>query len=131
MPAKKAAPKDQNDTEGVNAYMDKLEHPLKAEIAAVRNIIMKANAKMQERVKWNAPSFFYQYDMAAFNPRSQKFVQLILIFPKGLISDASGLLLGDWKDRREARFNDMADVKAKKAALEKVVNEWVKLADGK
>jgi hypothetical protein len=38
-------------------------------------------------------------------------------------------LEGDWKDRREARFYDMEDVKSKRAALEKVVNDWIKLMD--
>jgi hypothetical protein len=44
-----------------------------------------------------------------------------------MIHDSDGLLEGDYKDRRMAYFKDMADVKAKKKALEKVVNEWVKL----
>src|SRR5947209_2160545 len=114
--AKKTESKHINNTPQVDEYMQKLVHPLKAEIEAVRRIIMNANSKILERVKWNAPSFFCrQLDMGAFNLRAKGFVQLILVFPKGLITDTSGLLLGDWKDRREARFNDMADVKAKKA----------------
>ena len=122
--------KEENGTEKVNEYMSKLEHPLKAEIEAVRTIIMKANSKIAERVKWNAPSFFYKADMAAFNPRATKYVQIIFIFHNGtLINDSDGLLQGDWKDRREARFLDMKDVKSKKPALQKVVNDWVRLMD--
>ncbi|UPT67080.1 MAG: DUF1801 domain-containing protein [Sphingobacteriales bacterium JAD_PAG50586_3] len=105
------------------------DHPLKAEVEALRIIIKNANSKIAERVKWNAPSYYYIEDMAAFNLRQTKFVQLILIFPKGLLKDDYGILLGDWKDRREARFTDMADVKAKKEALEKVVNDWIDLID--
>jgi hypothetical protein len=118
-----------NDTSKVNEFMNKLEHPLKAEMAAVRAIIMKASNKIAERIKWNAPSFFYLADMAAFNPRATKYIQIIFIFPKGLINDGTGLLEGDWKDRREARFYDMEDVKSKRSALEKVVNDWIKLID--
>lgn len=94
-----------NDAEKVEDLMDKLEHPLKPEVEALRKIISDADPKIAERVKWNAPSYYYKMDMAAFNLRQTKFVQLILIFPKGLIADDSGLLLGDWKDRREARFH--------------------------
>lgn len=126
---KKPAAKDQNDTEAVNAYVQQLQHPYKAEIEALRGIIKNAHPKIAERVKWNAPSFFYQLDMAAFNPRAKGFIQIIFIFPKGLIKDSSGLLEGDWKDRRQAKFYDMADIKAKKKALEQVVNEWIKLMD--
>lgn len=105
------------------------DYPLKAEVEALRTIIKNANSKIAERVKWNAPSYYYIEDFAAFNLRQTKFVQLILIFPKGLLKDDYGILLGDWKDRREARFENMADVEAKKSALENVVNDWVELID--
>jgi Uncharacterized conserved protein len=113
----------------VNEFMQKLEHPLKAEVEALRNIIKEADPKIAERVKWNAPSYYYQLDMAAFNLRQTKFVQLILLFPKGLIKDPSGLMLGDWKDRREARFANMEEVRTKAPALQKIVQEWLKLVE--
>ena len=48
--------------------------------------------------------------MATFNPRAKKYVTLI--FHKGsLINDTTGLLEGDTKLTRTARFYDMADVK--------------------
>ncbi len=93
-------------------------HPQKAEIAALRAIILKANPKIDERVKWNAPSFFYFQDMAAFNPRA-----------KGLVRSGAGLLQGEWKDIREARFSDLKDVKSKRALLRDLVNAWVKPID--
>lgn len=118
-----------NDGGKVNEFMDKLEHPFKAEMEAVRTIIKNANNKISERIKWNAASFYYKQDIAAFHPRAQKFVHLVFIFPKGLIQDSSGLLQGDYKDRRMAYFYSMQDVEAKKSALEKVVNDWIELMD--
>jgi hypothetical protein len=68
--------------------------------------------------------------MATFNPRAKKFVNLT--FHKGaLINDTTGLLEGDRKEARVARFNDMEDVLNKKEALESVVQKWVKLMDEK
>jgi hypothetical protein len=55
--------------------------------------------------------------------------EFIFVFPKGLVTDNSGLLQGTWKDRREARFTSMSDIQAKKVALEKIVNDWVALMD--
>jgi hypothetical protein len=125
---KKHGPKP-DDAKKVSEYLSTTDHPFKAEMAAVRAIIMNANSKISERIKWNAPSFFYQADMAAFNPHTTKFLQVVFIFPKGLVNDGSGLLQGDYKDRRVARFSDMQDVKSKQAALEQVVNDWVALMD--
>ena len=76
------------------------------------------------------PSYYYNgLDMAAFNPRASEYVHIVFVFPKGLINDAGGLLEGDYKDRRMAYFYNMEDVRSKKAALEKVINDWVELID--
>lgn len=117
------------DAAEVAALMAQLTHPLKAEVEALRQIIRGANPKLHERVKWNAPSYFYKADLAAFNLHNEQFVQLILLFPHGLIADDSGLLLGDWKDKREARFANLQEVGAKKAALVRVINAWVAQID--
>jgi hypothetical protein len=117
------------DAEQVEALMKGLDHPLKAEIEALRSIIKSAGPELGERVKWKAPSYHLgSYDMAAFNLRQTGFVQLVMVFPAGLmITDRRGLLEGDYKDRRLARFTSMADVELKQPALEGAVREWVML----
>ena len=117
-----------NKTTIVDQYMAELENPLKAEMEEVRHIILGVSAKVDESIKWGAPSFFYGDNMATFNPRAKKFVNLT--FHKGaLIPDDSGLLEGDGKEARVARFYDMADVQAKKEALQTVVKKWIKVMD--
>ena len=113
----------------VDAFMLALQHPLKAEIEVVRNIILHANDKIAERVKWNSPSFYYKDDFAAIHVRQQKFVHLVLVFPKGIVEDDSDLLEGNFKDRRMAYFYNLKDIETKKSTLEKVVNDWVSLMD--
>lgn len=122
-----AANKDVNDTAGVDAYMDVLVHPLKEEIAAVRDII-KSNKKINERVKWSAPSFFYKHDIVTFNHRQEKFVQLVFHYAP-VVSIDSPLLTGDYKDRRLAAFKDMKEVKANKKELQRIIAALVEIAD--
>lgn len=100
------------------------DHPLKAEIQELRKIIMAADPRLAERVKWNAPSYYFNVDLAAFNLRQTKFVQLIMLFPNGLVADPSGIMLGDWKDRRELRFKDMNEVNSRKDALQEIIKNW-------
>jgi len=112
----------------VDAYMRDVDHPFKAEMAAVREIILGVSPKLAERIKWNAPSFYYKEDLGAFNPRATEYAHLILLFPGGQgMQDTSGLLEGNHKDRREAKFYSLDDVKSKKRALEKIVKAWVEL----
>ena len=114
----------------VDAYMDALEHPFKAMVQALREIIVGADPKIAERIKWNSPSYYYGVDMAAFNLRAKGYVQIIFVFHNGqMIHESQGLLQGTWKDRREARFTSMDDIRAKEAALEQVVRDWVALVD--
>jgi hypothetical protein len=117
-----------NDTPKVDTYMRDLEHPLKPEMEAVRAIILGAHSGITEGIKWNAPSFYYKADMVVFNPRAQEYVHLV--FPNGIvIGDTSGLLEGDYIDRRMAYFRSMDEVNAKKAALENAIRGWVRYMD--
>jgi hypothetical protein len=114
----------------VDAYLRDVDHPFKAEMSAVREIILGVSPKISERIKWNAPSFFYKDDLGAFNPRATEFAHLILLFPDGQgMQDSSGLLEGQHKDRREVKFHGMDDVKKKKPALERLIKRWVALRD--
>ena len=116
--------------ESPDSLMQASEHPFKPEIEELRIIIKNASSKIAERIKWNAPSYFYIKDMAAFNLHQEKFIQIIFIFYNGtMINDSGDLLEGKWKDRREARFYSMEDIKNKKTKLEKVVREWIDLIE--
>jgi hypothetical protein len=114
----------------VDEYMDKLDHPFKAEVQAVREIIKGVHPGIIEQVKWNAPSFsFKDYGyIATFNLRTQQHVHLIFHNP-AIASIKSEILEGNYPDRRMVYFADMNDVKAKQAALEYVVGELVKRMD--
>lgn len=51
-----------------------------------------------------------------------------MVFPNRIISNnSSGLLEGDYKDRRMAYFYDMNDINLKKKNLAALVNKWVEL----
>lgn len=98
MKSKKVAKEPVNETDKVDAFMAALTHPFKTEIEALRAIIKRANPKLGERLKWNAPSFFYKRDMASFNLHAKDRVQLVVVFHDGrMIGDRHGLLEGDYK----------------------------------
>lgn len=116
-------------TAAVDAYMQQLQHPHKAGIELIRKIILDAHPKVAERVKWNAPSFYYKEDIAAFHVRQEKFIHLVLVFPHGIIDNSYGILEGDYKDRRMAYFYSIADIDLKKTGLQSIINDWITLTD--
>ena len=117
-----------NETDTVVEYMQKLEHPLKNEINAVRNIINGANDKISERIKWNAPSYYYKKDLVTFNPRLEKKVHLVF-HNEAITHIKSVLLVGDYKDRRMAYFANMDEINTHKSELERIMNEYIAAID--
>ena len=123
-----------NQTEEVDQYLHKLEHPLKAEIEQVRAIILGAADGITEHIKWNAPSFCYlDEDRVTFNLRPQDRIQLI--FHRGakarkdsdfVFEDPSGMLKWASTDRAILTLKDMEEVETRKAGLEKLVSQWMK-----
>lgn len=117
-----------SNTKKVDAFLSKLEHPLKAEMEAVRAIIVNADPKIEEDVKWGGPSFFYKEDLATFNPRIKNYVALI--FHKGeLLHIKSDFLEEATKGKVYAKFYAMEQVTANKELIEKMVHAWVELMD--
>jgi hypothetical protein len=110
--------------ESVEAYMAKLDHPLKAEVETLRDIIKGVSPHIVEEVKWNAPSYHYKDYICTFNLRATQHVHLIFHNPN-IASIQSAILEGDYRDRRMTYFTSMDDVKAKQAALEYVVKTLV------
>ena len=118
-----------SDADKVNEYLAKLEHPLKREIEAIRVIIMNANNKLAERIKWNAPSYYYKEDLVTFNLRATNYVHLVF-HHASIVTIRSAILEGDYKDRRMVYLHNMRAVKANKKELEKIMNELVAVIDG-
>ncbi len=78
MAAERTASPKASGAATVDDFMRALDHPLKAEIDAVRKIIVAASPRIEEGVKWNAPSFRAGEWFATINLRSKGFVHVIL-----------------------------------------------------
>jgi len=129
MPTKKAP------TPTVDEYLATLEHPLKPEVIALRAIILGADARIAEGIKWNVPSFRTSEYFATFHLRSAEKVQIILhLGAKVRGGDSSGIQVADpaalldWlaKDRAAVTFRDLDEINAKRGAFEQLIRDWIK-----
>lgn len=112
-----------NENPEVTQWFFALEHPLKEAMMRVREIIMEADGRMEESIKWQAPTFAYGGNLVSFQPRAKKFVSLM--FHRG--SEIPGnhpMLEGDAALVRTMKFSDLDDVGEKQQALEAVVRDW-------
>ena len=122
---KKGSPVSRTDK--VDEFLRELNHPLTAEVEAVRSIIKSVNKDIAEEVKWKAPSFNYKGEyLVTFNLWEEERIHLVFHNPQ-ISKVKSKLLEGEYKERRMAYFADMKDIKAKKALLEKALKDLIKL----
>ncbi|HMQ61315.1 MAG TPA: DUF1801 domain-containing protein [Flavilitoribacter sp.] len=128
METKKGRAKKPSDGEQVADYMAKLDHPLKAAIEVVRSIIKEADPRFSERIKWNAPSYYYKADLLTFHIRPTDRVHLVFHHAT-IVQVQSDLLEGDYKDRRMVYFRDMADIEAKRGEFIRILKAYVDLME--
>jgi hypothetical protein len=119
----------------VTTFLDEQNHPFRAEIQLLRDVILDANAALTENIKWNGPNYCYNNeDRITMKINPPKLIQLIfhrgakkLAQPKNrLIADSSGLLVWKENDRAIASFKTIQDIESAKAALQTIINEWIK-----
>lgn len=131
--AAKAPPPD--SSAAVETFMAALEHPFKAEIGLLREILLGADPAITEGIKWNAPSFRTTEYFATTHLRGKGTVGLILhlgakarqLPPGGLkIADPAGLLKWLGKDRALLEFHNRAEIEAARTALTALVREWIR-----
>lgn len=110
----------------VDEMLEARQHPLEAEVQAVRRIIKGVDERITEEWKWNAPSFSYKGYLVTFNLHATDRVHLV--FHDGaILGDQGGLLEGDYPDRRMVYLTDLDDIEAKAPRLQRAVKEWISL----
>jgi uncharacterized protein YdeI (YjbR/CyaY-like superfamily) len=110
----------------VDEFMSSLDHPHKAEIEELREIILGVSSKIEEDIKWKSPTFMFQGNIASIVVRTKSHAQLMFHNGAALEED-SGLLEGEGQQVRYARFQDMAEVRKKRKALEAVIKQWIRM----
>jgi len=117
----------------VDAFLADLDHPLKAEIEAVRALILGLGPEVGEGIKWKAPTFRTTDDFATVNLRSLGSLQMILhlgakVRPgmeTPLIDDPAGLLKWLAADRAMATLGAGETFRANVPAFEAVLRQWI------
>jgi hypothetical protein len=127
-----------SESEIVDEFLKRLNHPLKDVIAYLRKVILGADKSIGEGVYWNAPTFYYIGKMKSFEPKEYKRYivgfnfykqdSIRLIFLRGAdATDPKGLLTGDFKDKRKlTSFQNLEQVKKAEADLVKIIKDLVK-----
>jgi hypothetical protein len=111
-----------NRSPEVDAWLDAADHPLDATMRRARDIILGADDRVTETIKWKTPTFAFKGNIASFNP--SKHVVSVMFHRGAEIPGNHPRLEGDGKLVRTMRFADLEELEAGQADLEAVVRAW-------
>lgn len=106
----------------VDQWFEQAGHPLEATMRRAREIILAADDRVTESIKWKTPTFAYEGNIASFNPAKNA---VSILFHRGAeIPGEHPRLEGDGKLVRTMRFADLDELEAGRADLDSVVRAW-------
>ena len=106
----------------VDRWFDQADHPLDEAMRRARDIILGADGRVTESIKWKTPTFAYQGNIVSFNPSKHV---VSLMFHRGAeIPGTHPRLEGDGRLARTMRFSDLDQLEAGRADLEAVIRAW-------
>jgi hypothetical protein len=132
--SKPSTKRGESTPEDVEIFLAALDHPLKPEILALRQIILAADPSITEGIKWNVPSFRTSEYFATMHLRAKDSVQVILhLGAKTRDTSITGVAIADprslleWlaKDRASVTFRDLNDIDARRVAFTDIIRQWI------
>jgi hypothetical protein len=113
----------------VDAWFERYDNPMKALVERAREVMLAADDRIGEVIKWSTPTFVYKGNLASFQPRAKQFVSIL--FHEGVsIPGEHPLLEGGGDHARYARIADEAELEARRPELEAIVRAWCDSRDG-
>jgi hypothetical protein len=112
----------------VDGWLASYENPMKPLVERVRDIVLDADERIGETIKWSTPTFVYKGNLASFQPRAKQFVSLLFHTGASIPGDHP-LLEGGGDTARYARLENAADIEARRGELEAIVRAWCDARD--
>jgi hypothetical protein len=107
----------------VEAWLALYDNPMKAVVERIRAIILGADRRIGECIKWQAPTFVYRGNLASFFPKSKQHASLM--FHSGAkIPGKHPLLQGEGGTGRVMKIASVAEADRCKRAIERIVRAW-------
>ena len=107
----------------VESWLARYDNPMKPVVQRIREIILGADDRIGECIKWQAPTFVYEGNMASFFPKSKQHASLV--FHLGArIPGRHPRLEGDAATGRTLKIASVAEANAAEADITRLVKAW-------
>jgi hypothetical protein len=104
-------------------------NPMKPVVQRIREIVLAADPRIEECIKWKAPTFVYRGNLASFYPKSKQHASLM--FHQGAkIPGDFPRLEGSGDTSRVMKIATLEEADAAAPELERIVRAWCEWRDG-
>jgi hypothetical protein len=107
----------------VDAWFERYQNPMKPVVERIRAIVLAADGRIEECIKWQAPTFSYRGNLASFFPRSKQHASLMFHTGAQIPGDHPRLE-GGGDVSRVMKLGTVAEANAAKREIERVVRAW-------
>lgn len=107
----------------VDAWFKVYDNPMKAVVQRLREIVLDADSRIDECIKWQAPTFTYKGNLASFYPKSKQ--RASLMFHLGArIPGSHPRLEGSGDTSRVLRIGSLEEAETARAEIVRLVAAW-------
>jgi uncharacterized protein YdhG (YjbR/CyaY superfamily) len=112
----------------VEAWFARYDNPMKDVVQRIRAIVLGADPRIDECIKWQAPTFTYRGNLASFFPKSKQHASLM--FHAGAqIPGTHPRLEGSGSTGRVMKIASVAEADAARRDIERIVRAWCDFRD--
>lgn len=119
-------------------FFDDLDADKHSQVQALRSLIIEADPRLEEHIKWNAPSYVLDgEDRITFNlTNKQGAIKLVLHMgatrkenknAAPIMNDESGLIEWSSDIRGIITFSDIGDITSKQTSLKNILKKWLSI----
>lgn len=120
----------------IEAFIDDLDEGKRVQVETLRGLILSVEPKLEEHIKWNAPSYTYKgEDRITFNLLNKEgTVNLVLHMgalrkedkkAAPILSDTTGMIVWSSDIRGMIRFDSLEDIRSKSEQLRTIIQQWL------
>lgn len=107
----------------VSAWFSRYDNPMKEVVLRVRDVVLAADPRIDECIKWQAPTFTYRGSLASFFPKAKAHASL-MVHQGAQIPGKHPRLEGAEDLGRVMRFATVTQVDAAADDLRRLVRAW-------
>ena len=107
----------------VDAWFERYDNPMKPVVQRVREIVLDADPRVDETIKWQAPTFTYKGNLASFYPKSKQHASLMFHLGAKIPGDHPRLD-GSGDTSRVLKVASIEEAEAARPDLEQLVRDW-------